>query len=200
MGIENYFPLALRLQKRDNGVMKANQNQFKQNQNPDHCCWEGCEEAGQYPAPKSPNQLKERYTFCLNHIRQYNKSWNFFRGMNPDEIERFQNDSITGHRPTAKMGIHGKFSNTDELREQILREFKYGSEAKKPATRIPDNERDALALLGLKFPVTMREIKRKYKELAKKYHPDINGNTGEEKLKVINQAYSLLKSCGHFQN
>jgi hypothetical protein len=173
---------------------------MKAHKETNNCCWEGCAEAGEYPAPKSPNQLNERYKFCLNHIRQYNKSWNFFRGMNPEQIERFQTDSITGHRPTAKMGIHGKFANTEELKEQILREFKYGPEAKKPVARIPDNERDALAVLGLNYPITMKDIKRKYKQLAKLYHPDINGNVGEDKLKVINQAYSVLKNCGHFQS
>ncbi|HIN38983.1 MAG TPA: hypothetical protein EYM84_01775 [Flavobacteriales bacterium] len=43
-----------------------------------------------------------------------------------------------------------------------------------------------------------REIRNKYKELVKKFHPDINGQnaTNEEKLKDIINAYNELKSSG----
>ena len=37
----------------------------------------GCKNPGGYEAPKSPNS-KEKYSFCLSHVKEYNKRWNFF--------------------------------------------------------------------------------------------------------------------------
>lgn len=43
----------------------------------------------------------------------------------------------------------------------------------------------------------MTEVKRRYKELAKQLHPDVNGGdlAAEERLKRINQAYAVLKKA-----
>ena len=46
-------------------------------------------------------------------------------------------------------------------------------------------------ILELEFGASKEEIKKKYRELAKKYHPDISGD-GDEKFKEINEAYSVL--------
>ena len=42
--------------------------------------------------------------------------------------------------------------------------------------------------------VTMEEIKNSYRELAKKYHPDVNieNKEAEERFKDINEAYRVL--------
>jgi hypothetical protein len=176
--------------------MKA---QLKQSINSDSCAWDGCSEHGQYPAPKSPDRLNERYHFCLAHVREYNKSWNFFRNMNAQQIDDFYTDSITGHRPTSKIKAGGVNYREDDLRAAVFDFFGDTTSKQKNNQSVPDNEKKALTVLGLKFPVTMLEIKRKYKELAKLYHPDINGNAGEDKLKVINQAYSLLKNSCYFK-
>ncbi len=49
---------------------------------------------------------------------------------------------------------------------------------------------EALEILDLPRFITKDEIKRKYKELAKKYHPDICKDT--QKMQEINRAYKLL--------
>src|SRR4051812_16544912 len=64
------------------------------------CYTEGCAEAGTYKAPKSREKLDEYHWFCLNHIRERNKQWDYFSGMGAEEIEEFISDSVTGHRPT----------------------------------------------------------------------------------------------------
>ena len=58
-------------------------------------------------------------------------------------------------------------------------------------------EEKALRLLGLKPPPVFAEIKARYKELVKRFHPDANGGDkgAEEQLKLINQAYSTLKQA-----
>ena len=55
--------------------------------------------------------------------------------------------------------------------------------------------REPLATLGLSWPVTMDEVKTRYKELAKRHHPDANNGdrAAEERLKTINLAYATLR-------
>jgi len=53
--------------------------------------------------------------------------------------------------------------------------------------------KDYYSTLGVSRNASQDEIKRSYKELAKKYHPDLNKAKGaEEKFKEINEAYSVL--------
>ena len=46
----------------------------------------------------------EYWQFCLEHVREYNNSYNFFAGMSDDAVAKYQKEAITGHRPTWKMG------------------------------------------------------------------------------------------------
>jgi molecular chaperone DnaJ len=61
--------------------------------------------------------------------------------------------------------------------------------------------RDYYEILGLKKGATLEEIKRAYKELAKKYHPDVSKeHEAEKKFKEINHAYSVLSDPEKKQN
>lgn len=169
------------------------------------CAWQGCGEHGSYPAPKSRENLKEYQYFCLDHVRQYNKSWNYFMGMSHYEADSYKYNAILGHRPTWKMGIHDPRRNAHiidsifaELDELLGTERGAASAHTTPA--IPRTERDALAVMGLPYPVTLEDIKKRYKELVKKYHPDVNKNDPdtEERFKQIAEAYRYLKDCGYF--
>lgn len=51
---------------------------------------------------------------------------------------------------------------------------------------------EALKLFGFTSNFTKEELKKRYLELSKKYHPDLNGD--EEMMKKINSAYEVLKS------
>lgn len=56
-----------------------------------------------------------------------------------------------------------------------------------------DFSRDYYEILGLDSSATPEDIKRAYRELAKKYHPDINKSaTSEELFKLITEAYDVL--------
>src|SRR3954453_17824636 len=70
-----------------------------------------CERAGgaskgSHRAPKGRANDKEYWHFCLNHVREFNQSYNFFSGINVDAVARYQKDALTGHRPTWKMGAN----------------------------------------------------------------------------------------------
>src|SRR5580698_4053246 len=75
----------------------------------DHqCCdWPDCMNAATHRAPKGRNREREYWSFCLDHVRAYNQSYNFFAGMSDDAVARFQKDSLTGHLPTWKIGAVG---------------------------------------------------------------------------------------------
>lgn len=55
------------------------------------------------------------------------------------------------------------------------------------------NKRDYYEVLGLSKGASEQEIKKAYRSLAKKYHPDMNKSAdAEEKFKEINEAYEVL--------
>lgn len=53
--------------------------------------------------------------------------------------------------------------------------------------------KDYYATLGVSKNASQDEIKKAFKKLARKYHPDVNKDPGaEEKFKEINEAYTVL--------
>ena len=59
----------------------------------EHMCeWEGCDKPGEYKAPKGKSREAKRseseyHRFCLEHVRHYNTAFNFFAGMEKEELE-----------------------------------------------------------------------------------------------------------------
>src|SRR4051812_18165488 len=66
------------------------------------CEWAGCPNKGPHRAPKGRENSRDYWHFCIDHVREYNQSYNFFQGMNPDDVARYQKDALTGHRPTGR--------------------------------------------------------------------------------------------------
>ena len=53
--------------------------------------------------------------------------------------------------------------------------------------------RDYYEVLGVSRGADQDEVKRAYRRLARKYHPDVNKDPGaEDKFKEINRAYEVL--------
>lgn len=163
------------------------------------CDMPGCECPGEHKAPKDRG-LKEYYWFCTEHIREYNKAWNFFEGMSSQDVEDHLLKSMYGDRPTWKYGVNG---DAEEALYTKAWETYSGDEEppkREERRRAPEDthntpEYEAMALMGLEPPVTLDAIKIRYKELAKKHHPDLNKGCAksEELLKQINMAYTILK-------
>ncbi len=166
------------------------------------CDMPGCPEHGDFRAPKD-RSLSDHYWFCQDHVREYNKAWNFFEGMADNEVEEHMISALYGDRPTWKYGVNGKDAE-EELYTKAWQTFNYTDE-KPDYKREHDSqngsfsqhsqEHKAMALMGLEPPVTLEGIKIRYKELAKKHHPDLNQgcSKSEELLKEINMAYTILK-------
>jgi hypothetical protein len=68
------------------------------------CDAPGCREPGEHRAPKSRDRLEDYYWFCLDHVRSYNKQWNYYEGVSPEELEQAIRRSTTWDRPTWPLG------------------------------------------------------------------------------------------------
>ena len=157
------------------------------------CAIEGCGQPAEHKAPKSRGQLRDYQWLCIDHVREFNKRWDYFNGMSQEQIETFQKEASFGHRPTWKINQADKFS-VDQLNAALGR-FMDGSVAS-PMRTPPVNHKDrkALAELELDHPVTRDEIKAQYKKLVKRFHPDRNPNNkkAEERFKQITASYNHL--------
>src|ERR1044072_1054073 len=80
------------------------------------CDWAGCNNAGAHRAPRGRGREHEYFHFCLDHVREYNQSYNFFKGMSDDDVAAYQKDSLTGHRPTWKIGMNGPINEAVKRR------------------------------------------------------------------------------------
>ena len=176
------------------------------------CQWPGCACAATHRAPKGRLREGEYWRFCLDHVREYNHSYNYFAGMSDEAVAKFQKDAITGHRPTWKLGqgkqpgvqagnarFSGGFGAADPF--GMFSEFgthRPKAEQKPPGRTVRNAERKALDTLGLEADAKSADIKARFKLLVKRHHPDANGGdrTCEDKLREIIQAYNYLKSAG----
>lgn len=151
------------------------------------CHYPNCQSLAPYPAPKSPNNLREKIWFCLEHIRVYNKAWNFFANMSGAEILDFKNRAIAGERKTWSREAPGYKKYQAYVNHELLQE-----QAKsRTQAALPEHIKKALATLDLTYPCTLKEIKKQYRNLAKKHHPDVTKGHHNEFTRV-KEAYEAL--------
>lgn len=162
-----------------------------------HCDHENCETQGEYRAPKSRVSSEGYYYFCIDHVRLYNKQWDYFKGMSPDEIMEHRISDITWRRPTytAKQGklLVSQFTEHPFFEQPI------GVVSIKSSEGIPLPSRNsleykAIKMLGLEYPFSAEGLKKNYFKLVKKHHPDTNAGCkkAEDTLKKITVAYKAL--------
>ncbi|MHA6267998.1 DnaJ domain-containing protein [uncultured Aliiroseovarius sp.] len=168
----------------------------------------GCQEAGKYRAPRSPDHLDEFKWFCKDHVREYNLKWNFFDGSSEDEIhEQFDKDRVW-ERETKPFG-----ANKDEQRawarlgvddpHQVLGENATRNPGKSitGTRKLPPTERRAIDILEAKDHWNKAEIRKAYKKLIKVLHPDMNGGdrSQEEQLQEVVWAWDQIKESRSFR-
>jgi hypothetical protein len=165
------------------------------------CSHPGCQEEGIYRAPKGREREGEYFTFCKDHVREYNATYDYFRGMDDASMAKFRQADAIGHRPTWKLGARAASSHVDEtVFAEARAARRRGVKGKGPQTE-PPQRYNALALkalmtLELDGQATQSKIKARYKDLVKRHHPDANGGdrSSEDKLREIIQAYNYLRA------
>ncbi len=161
------------------------------------CDWSKCKQIGVYKAPVEKDNSRKFRLLCLEHIKLFNKNWNYFADMSEGEIEHFVKSDLTWHKPTKSFGSSENFfkmlwvnaldDKSNIFKNSIFKDFK--------KSKLSDRDKDALKILGLKSDTNWSDIQKKFKTLVKKYHPDKNQGSKkyEDILKKITLAYSQLR-------
>jgi hypothetical protein len=177
------------------------------------CEWPGCRRPGTHRAPKGRGREGEYWRYCLDHVRAYNHSYNYFAGMPDAAVAAFQKDAVTGHRPTWRMGMNASRRAGGTANPNPASAFGWqdpfhildglGGTAH-PAPETPQGrvirnaERKAFHVLGLELDASAGEIKARFKMLVKRHHPDAHGGdrSFEDRLREVIQAYNYLRTTG----
>ena len=162
------------------------------------CDWGNCEESGEFKAPLEKDNSKSYRWLCEEHIKLFNKNWDYFDGMGQNEIEEFLKSDLTWHRPTQKFGSSDNFFNI--LWNNALNDnFSFFKSEKninnQNGIKFSQRDKDAFKIMELEPNTDWMSIQKKFKTLVKKFHPDRNAGNKEfeDKLKKITLAYSHLK-------
>lgn len=175
------------------------------------CMVPGCREAGEFRAPgerrpgfDGPGDYR---WFCLDHVRDFNAGYDWFAGMSAEEIMRAQNPIHGWERetrafsPTAGIDSAPRWADFKDPLEAISGRAR----ARKPAQRadgraVTPDERRALEVLGLPLDATRTDLRGRYSQLVRKYHPDRNGGDRgfETRLQEVVEAYQLLRRAAAF--
>jgi hypothetical protein len=145
------------------------------------CDREGCSEPGDRPAPKAPNS-PERWAFCEAHAAEYNRNWNYFAGLDPEEAARRAADEerdASGFRQSAQWKWAGPGDGSrsrDEMR--------------------------ALDALELDSDADFAAIKAAHRRLAKENHPDLKqgDEAAAQRFKQVQAAYDVLRKAEDRKN
>ena len=185
-----------------------------------NCEWPGCQGTAAYRAPHSPERLEEFRWFCLDHVRQYNASWNFFADWTDEEFDRQLGSDRVWERPTwslgegprGAMGMHphaegnawarwGFRDPLDLLGSAATLNPAQASNDNPRRRRMTREEQQAMNALGLPHQVEARsEVRARYRELVRDLHPDMNGghNPDPERLARVLKAWKILRKSRNF--
>jgi len=138
------------------------------------CDRHGCEQPGNCPAPKSPNS-PERWYFCQEHAGEYNRGWDYFAGLDEEELNTRMHDEqrdASGYRTSA----HNQWAGPGD------------------GTRSRDEMR-ALDVLGLESDADFEAIRKSWRALAKECHPDVcpGDKDAAVRFQGIQAAYDVLR-------
>ena len=163
------------------------------------CDWNNCYEIGEYKAPIEKDNSKKYRLLCLEHIKEFNKKWDYFSGMTDKEVYDFIKSDMTWHKPTQNFSSAGNFFSI--LWKNALNDEKDNSQLingiyKKKNINFNSTDIKAFSILNITVGEDWKKIRTEFKKLVKKYHPDMNSgsNKFEEKFKIVTLAYNQLKN------
>ena len=162
-----------------------------------------CVGPGNCRVARSPKNLSEYYWYCPAHARAHNESWDYFKDMDDSQIQAFKLDALTGHRPTWQLGKRAAKARMGQTPLGGVHDSHAVFEGDAQTVRRPERHLTRLQVMAfdtlqLAHNATLIEIKARYKELVKRFHPDANGGDrgAEERLKQVIKAYGVLRASG----
>ena len=169
------------------------------------CDWENCKEIGNYKAPLEKDNSRNYRLLCLNHVKEFNKNWNYFEGMDDTQIYEFIKSDMTWLKPTQSFSSSDNFFKilwNNALRDEYDKTKSKGQFNYMNQFKFNHNDIRAFSILGVSIGLEWSKIQEKFKKLVKKLHPDMNaGNKKyEDKLKIITLAYTQLKNTYREKN
>jgi len=168
---------------------KENLPPFKQCDHPD------CSEEGLYRAPKD-RSLSSYYWFCLKHVKEYNKKWDYYKGLSPEEIELSIRHDTVWHKPSWKLGEGGAVNTGLKDPFKLFPESAHPHQGESIAPSLPRHTSqfyEACAFMELPPDFTLEMLKKNYKKLAKKFHPDTSSIKNADVLfKKLKETYDFL--------
>jgi hypothetical protein len=136
----------------------------------------GCAEPGDRPAPKAPNK-PERWYFCERHAAEYNRNWNYFQGLTPEEVAAREAEEQRDAEAFGQAKHYGWGGSGDGSRSR--------------------EEMRALELLEVEVDAPFDDVKLAYRRLAKASHPDMAGDDPEaaKRFQTVQAAYEVLRKA-----
>ncbi len=189
-------------------VKKPDPEMLARGESDRHCDHIGCQRMGSHRAPKGRDHENQYWHFCAEHAADYNRRWNYFEGMSDSELENYRAREEVGHRPTwtFRSGRLDRFS-------AATRGFRAGRSgdpfgmfgrgeaatgSARPRRRLTRIQAKALDAMSLEENADATQIRARYAELVKRWHPDSNGGDrgAEANLHRVLNAYQTLKAGG----
>lgn len=172
-----------------------------------NCDHIGCQRPGSHRAPKGREHANQFWHFCLEHVAEYNKRWDYFAGMSDSEWSAYQAREEVGHRPTWTLrgGRGDRLAAAARGFQAGMKYDPFGMFGHDPAAPTPRQRRrltrlqaKALDVMSLPEEADAVQIRARYAELVKRWHPDSNGGDrgAETNLQRVLAAYQALKAGG----
>ena len=170
------------------------------------CNWPDCEEPGEFRAPGTRSSgfdgPGEYRWFCLDHVREFNSGYDYFKGMSAEEILRAQSPVHGWERETRAFANIGsqppRWSDFTDPLDAIGARFRRAPEQRmrSDGRELSERDRKFLRILGLAVDADRRQLRQRYLDLVRRFHPDKNGGdrSHEKALQAVIEAYTELKS------
>lgn len=164
--------------------------------------------------------MNEFRWFCENHIRDFNKSWNFYEGWTEEQLDQQRRAEHAWERPTWKLGqkpirpdgapghSDGKawarwgFQDPMEVlgANATINPGGKGEQTRRKKRLLPKNEQSAIDILGCPSDSSKADIRKRFRALVKDLHPDMNGGnrTDEDRLRDVVWAWDQIKNSRSF--
>ena len=173
------------------------------------CAQQDCKEKASARVPESPDEPNEFLWLCTAHAREHNKNWNFFEGKTDAQAAALRDQARYGDRPTWTMAKNGRAAAAaraamGSARDAAEDQLGLGGESTprddgvyREGRRLTRLQVQAFRTLNLKPTASSSDIRKRYAELVKRFHPDSNegDRSAEHQLQEVIKAHQLLKKA-----